>query len=59
MQYALIGSVGFIAGCLPVLLANLGVLRREMRERHAETLSVLEEIRDCMSQTDTEASSPA
>ena len=49
MQYALIGFVGCIAGFLLALLAQIGVLRRETRERHAETLSVLEEIRDRMS----------
>ena len=58
MEIVLIGLVGCITGVLFVFVVNFGVLRREMRERHTEVLSVLEEIRDRIHHADAEASPP-
>ena len=52
-EYALMGMVGGITGVLFVFLANFGVLRREMKERHAEILSVLKGMRDRMPRADS------
>ena len=54
MEYALMALVGGITGVLFVFLAHFGVLRREMKERHAEILSVLKEMHDRMPGDDSE-----